>query len=84
MKRFDLETIISSESPVRANVFREMVEVARHQGDPRYSDNLDHMAVVLTFCPVRRMNPYDSSSHSRLHRPYTIIFATLGTRADTG
>jgi hypothetical protein len=49
MKVFDLETIVSSESPVRANVFREMVELARHGGKPRYSDNLYHMAVVLMF-----------------------------------
>jgi hypothetical protein len=49
MKAVDLETIVSSESPLRTNVFREMVELARHRGDPRYSGNVHHMAVVLKF-----------------------------------
>jgi hypothetical protein len=50
---FDLTDIVSSASDVRANVFREMIQLARPPAEegsmPRYSHNLYLMAVVRLF-----------------------------------
>jgi hypothetical protein len=45
----DMDTVVSSASPVRAEVFREMVYQAQDQGRRHYSDNLYHAAVILMF-----------------------------------
>jgi hypothetical protein len=52
-KEFDLGNIVSSDSRVRTDVFREMIDLSNVDSQPRaarrYSDNIFHMAVVLLF-----------------------------------
>jgi predicted nucleic acid-binding Zn-ribbon protein len=46
----DMESVVSSVSPVRADIFREMIDLARQPAmGRRYSPNPFHMAVVLLF-----------------------------------
>ena len=45
----DLETVVSSESPVRADVFREMIMLSQTKGRRTYSEELYHAAAALLF-----------------------------------
>jgi hypothetical protein len=52
----ELERTVSSKSAVRADVFREMIKLARSNGSPRYSNHLYYMAVVILY---RSPSTYD-------------------------
>jgi hypothetical protein len=45
----DMDALVASESQVRADVFRELVQLALHAQPPHYSDRLYDLAVVLMF-----------------------------------
>jgi hypothetical protein len=45
----ETEKIISSESEIRANLFREMIDLAKPHTIPRYSKNLYYAAIVILF-----------------------------------
>jgi hypothetical protein len=45
----DMNTVVSSDSPVRAAVFREWVEQAQNPGRRKYSDSIYDSAVVMMF-----------------------------------
>jgi hypothetical protein len=44
-----MEMIVSSESEIRANLFREIITLAKSHTTPRYSKNLYYAAVVILF-----------------------------------
>ena len=51
-----MDQTVSSPSEVRANVFREMITLARSTGSPRYSFHLYYMGVVILY---RSPSTYD-------------------------
>jgi hypothetical protein len=45
----ETEKIVSSESEIKANLFGEMINLAKPHTIPRYSNNLYYVAIVILF-----------------------------------